>query len=297
MHIALLMLALTATASEPRQPAVTALALAPDGQSLLQGSQAGVSVRSLDGKELRKLPVELDHVHAIASSADGKRLAIAGGSPAEKGSVEILSWPDGKRLGKLEGHEDVVYDVVWLGDRLATAGGDRLVRIWNRSYQPEQTLQGHSGPVLALAASPDGKLLCSGSVDQTIRVWDPATGKLIRSLNNHLGTVHGLAFRPVQAPNTSPYLASVSEDGTLRVWQPVIGRLVRIVRHPAPVLCVTWTLDGNHVLSGCKDGQLRRIDADSDEILSQQKLAQGWPVTTMSSWIGTSDGSLVRLKP
>lgn len=288
-----ILLAMTAGA-EPAPP-ITALAVTPDGKSYVQGSQAGVVVRTLAGKEERRIVTTLDHVHAIAFSADGRRLAIAGGSPAEKGTVELFSWPEARLQARLEGHDDVVYDLAWLGDRLATAGGDRAVRIWNAaSGKCETTLQGHSGPVLALAVSPDGKLLCSGSVDQTIRVWDPASGKLLRSLNNHLGTVHGLAFRPVQPEGASPCLASVSEDGTLRIWQPAIGRLVRIVRQPAPVLCVAWSGDGGLVYAGCKDGFVRGIDADSDQVLSEIRLEQGWPVSLSLPLVGSSAGRVVR---
>jgi WD40 repeat protein len=138
------------------------------------------------------------------------------------------------------------------------------------------TLTGHSGPVLALAVSPDGQWLCSGSVDQTIRVWDTATWRLVRSLNNHLGTVHSLAFRPASPEGRPPYLASSSEDGTVRIWQPTIGRMVRIVAHGVPVFAVAWSPDGTRLYTGAKDGRLRTVDGESDQMQGERKLSDGW---------------------
>jgi WD40 repeat protein len=64
-----------------------------------------------------------------------------------------------------------------------------------------------------VAFSPDGKLLVSGSRDQTIRLWNVATGKELKVLEGHTNGVTGLAFLP-----DSTYLISGSDDGSMRVW-------------------------------------------------------------------------------
>ncbi|MBY0524205.1 MAG: WD40 repeat domain-containing protein [Gemmataceae bacterium] len=258
------------------KPAITALAIAPDGQSIVYGSQAGVVVRSLKDDTEQSLPTQLDHVCALAFSPDRTHLAIAGGSPGESGAVEVYSWPARKRIARLEGHDDVVHGIVWLPEskQIFSASADRTVRFWNvAAGKCLETLGGHSGPVLALAVSPDGKWLCSGSGDQTIRVWSVAERKLVRSLNNHLGAVHALAFRPQS--EGLPFLASASEDGTVRIWQPSIGRMVRIVRHPAPVVCLAWSKDASRIYTGSRDGCVRQVDGDSDAILHARKLDAG----------------------
>ncbi|WP_406700474.1 hypothetical protein V5E97_16835 [Singulisphaera sp. Ch08] len=267
--------------TEPNRPSrigpmITALVVTPDDSGWLRGSQAGVVFHSIhDGRE-RAIPTALEHVHAMAFSPDRTTLALAGGSPAEAGAVELRAWPSGDLLGRLDGHEDVVYDLVWLegGKSLATAGADRIVRVWNtESHREVAALEGHSGAVLALAAVPGGHWFCSGGADGTIRVWESGPWRSVRTLNNHLGPVHGLAFRPAQVEGSPATLASSGGDSTARIWQPGIGRMVRIIRHPAPLLCLAWNHDGSQLVTGAKDGHLRILDGGSDTILSESSLS------------------------
>ncbi|GLY77066.1 WD40 repeat domain-containing protein [Actinoallomurus iriomotensis] len=78
-------------------------------------------------------------------------------------------------------------------------------------------LTGHAKPVRAVAFSPDGRLLATGSHDGTVRLWNPATGQLIGNpLMGHTKGVWAVAFSP-----DGRTLAVSSFDGNIRLWRQI----------------------------------------------------------------------------
>ena len=226
------------------------VAIATDGTRIYVARPGGVDIYR-GGKIVGTLGSDARVVMDLA--AHGGRVAECGGAPAERGEVRL--WKDGKLLWKLEVHRDLVYGVAWSADGrfLYTAGGDKKIGVIDAAAgRVAEFLEGHTGPVLALAVK--GNILVSGGADRTIRVWKDR--KLVRSINNHWDTIHALVWSP-----DGRYLASGSADRTVRVWQPVRGRLVRIIRkHEGAVLDLAWT--EKHLISACSDGKIRFIAPD-----------------------------------
>ncbi|MBM3839996.1 MAG: hypothetical protein FJ398_18930 [Verrucomicrobia bacterium] len=75
------------------------------------------------------------------------------------------------------------------------------------------TLKGHSAEVWSVAFSADGRRLASASWDQTVKVWDIATGQETLTLKGHAAPIVSVAF---SADGTR--LASAILDGTVKVW-------------------------------------------------------------------------------
>jgi len=261
-------IAIVLLAAAPAPP-IVALAITPDGAQVVTASQAGVQIRSLaDLKTKQSLATELVQPSDLAFSPDGKLLAIAGGSPTEQGRVEIWAWPVLTLKATLPAGADLAYRVAWNADgsQLAIAGGDRKLRIAPAGGGESNTYECHSAAVLAAAWLPADNLVLSAGGDQSIRVLEPATGNIRRSLDNHTAAVRDLAIRPGQ--HDGPVMvASCGADRTVRFWQPTIGRLVRFVRLPSPPTALAWTPSGSHVLAACEDGRLRAIDPQTIEVV------------------------------
>ena len=109
------------------------------------------------------------------------------------------------------------------GAFIATGSVDWTIEVWKVPDtaplketdlgDPLWTLKGHAGTVTAVAFSPSGKVLASGSADQRVRLWDLTTGQHLRTLSNHTSKISALAFA------TDNVLASGSSDGTVFVWE------------------------------------------------------------------------------
>jgi len=104
----------------------------------------------------------------------------------------------------------------------------------------QQTLEGHSGSVTAVAFSPDGKTLASSSDDETVRVWDPTTGAHQQTLVGHNRSVTAVAFSP-----DGKTLASVSLDETVRLWDAATGAHQQTLKgHSDWITAVAFSPDG-----------------------------------------------------
>jgi len=120
----------------------------------------------------------------------------------------------------------------------------------------------HECPVGALAFSPDGKVLATGSEDSVVRLWDAATGKLLRSLAGHRGRILALAFAP-----DGRRLASGSSDEDVRVWDPATAQLrFRCQGHDGSVLAVAFSPDGKTLASGSYDQTLQLWDGVTGKV-------------------------------
>lgn len=274
---------------------VTALLFAPDGKTLVAASQQGLATYSWpELKLLERSKPPFSHLHDLVFSLDGTRLAIAGGEPQEKGGVEIVEWPALKSVQRVDAGNDVVYSVAWNsnGKSLAMACADKTVRIHELESGKTQEITDHSAAVLAVlfAPSPDDAitkgLLISAGKDQSIRVFDAASARPIRALENHTAAVNDLALRPARNGEL-PLVASAGEDKTVRFWQPSIGRLVRFAKVPSPPLCVRWLPGGDFVAVSCTDGHLRVIDWQTLRIVLEKNVSEGWLTSLAVSPAGT----------
>jgi hypothetical protein len=135
-------------------------------------------------------------------------------------------------------------------------------RLFFDRVRPRLTLKGHADAVLALAYSPDGRLLASGSTDGAVKIWDVASGREQVVLRGHTEPVLAVVFSA-----DGKTLASISKDGSASLWDVATGNERPLLQEPArPVICATFSPDGRWMAAGGEDANVRVWDLATGKV-------------------------------
>ena len=131
-----------------------------------------------------------------------------------------------------------------------------------------------------VAFSPDGKLIASGGSDQFVRLYDAATGEIVRTLSENLSEITATAFSP------DSKLLAACFSGQIGVWNLSGGPARFFSTAPASTLCAAFRPDGKVVVAGCSDGSIRALRSRQRQgrRRSRQAAAPGAQHRLQSGW-------------
>ena len=243
---------------------VSSVTFSPDGNTLASGSWDN-SIKLWNpatGEEIRTLIGHSDSVLSVVISPNGKTLA----SGSRDNTIRLWNPATGEQILTLQGGSNLVRSIAISPDGKILASGslNNTIQLWNLATGEKiRTLVEHSSRFNSLLAlvntaysvsfSPDGKTLASGSYDNTIKLWNLATGEEIRTLQGHSSPVYSVAISP-----DGKTLVSGSADNTVKLWNLATGEEIRTFKgHSDEVNSVAISPDGKSIASGSRDKTIK----------------------------------------
>ncbi|WP_027535053.1 c-type cytochrome [Bradyrhizobium sp. WSM3983] len=247
---------------------VRALAVSPDGDSLLSGSFDTSAIRwslKIDAAD-EVLRYHSDAVNAVAFLKGG-RMITAGAD------ARIAVWTAGRQQPDrvMEGHTGpvVALAVAPDGSKLASAAWDHSVRLWSLADGASRALEGHGQNVNGVAFAPDGKSLVSVGYDLALRIWRLPEGRSEAvALPVPLNAVAIAPDGEIVAAGADGKLRMLTEDGTL------VGE---VAASPAPIVALALSDDGALIAAAGIGGTVAIVERKSRSVL-RTLVGPGFPV-------------------
>lgn len=254
---------------EGRQYQIVAITFSPDGRFLASASHDNLTIKLWDpltGTVRATLEGHIGSVKVMTfASPNGQILA----SGSDDTTVKLWDSSTGACRHTLKVHSGPISALAFSpcdGRLLASvADGDLTIRLWDTSMGVlKVTLQGHSKDIRSIIFSPDGQLLVTISRDDTIRIWDSATGASKGIIEAISGTLD-LSFSP------DGRLLAVPFSETVQLLDPVTRVLHGTLKgHSDEIRAIEFSPDGHLLATGSFDETIRLWDTAAEP--SQDKL-------------------------
>jgi len=222
-------------------------AFSPDGSQVAVWGEGNTAIilDAEDGREIMRLRGHQALLHEMHFGANGRIVATADAA----GVVKVWRASEGR---------DVLRDDLWVwgtscsadGNLVAMAPYARGLVILNADCGRKViTIRLPREAIVSTAFSPDGKRILAGGSHKMAKLFDLASGELLRVFRGHERAVNGVAFSP-----DGRRVATASFDGTAKLWDPQTGSELHTLRgHEGPVNMVAFSPSGNWVATASDD--------------------------------------------
>jgi WD40 repeat protein len=230
---------------------VNTLQFSPDGKTLLSGNQDG-SIKSWDVANNFKLATSTnpigESITNISYSANGKEIGIS--------SYKAFFVYDNPSLKKLKAKKKAHTTFVRCANFsksgeyiVSTSWRDNTIVIWKRSsLKVEKVLPETVWTDYAMFIN-DDKQIVSINHENTIKVWDVASGNLMQTFAGHTDWVYGILLSP-----DGKYLLSGSLDNSIKKWDLNTGKIVQTIEaHKNGITWLASSADGKYFISSSLD--------------------------------------------
>ncbi len=283
---------------------VTSIAISPDGETLIGGcADKHIKMWNIKtGVFIRNLTKNSGEISSIAVSDDGNFLAV-GSYETPKSNVKVWHLKTGKLIHTLLGHHKPVNVVAIspLGNSVPEgtgpilASGGNKIKIWNLHKGNRISTLWHSSVVNTIAINPVSSksslgistILVSGTKEKKIRLWNPHTGELLRTLSGHFGEINSVAITSI---GVGEILFSGSADKTIKIWQLETGKILHtLTGHTDEVKSVAISPNGEVLVSGGADKTIKLWRWKTGELLQTITAHSG----TVNHLVVSPDGQYI----
>ncbi|MEX2553598.1 MAG: protein kinase [Actinomycetota bacterium] len=271
-------------------------AVETQGRNLAVGTGNG-EVLVLDagsGEVAARLSGSSGRIFALSFAADGR--LIAGD---QRGTLREWDWRANQLVHEVpNAHEGAVVSLDWSseGERLASAGADGVVRLWDADLSPVSTLGKLPGPLTDVEV--DGRLIAASTASGRVALWDEGGRPLGTPVAVDDNTVWAVALSP-----DGTTMALATDDEAVSVWS-LSGDDPEKVRdltpHPGGALDVVF-LDDRTLAASSRTGEVRLWDAGSGRALGPPLVNAGSPIWHLATgeegllWAASQSGAVVRI--
>jgi WD40 repeat protein len=232
---------------------ITSVAFSPDGKSIVSGSE---------DQTIKIWPVSLSDDHQNFADHKGSVWTAAfspnGEMSADAGVDRVVYLRDaqGKVLHRLEGNTAPVTALAFSLDstRLASVGGDKVVRVWETSSgKLLKEMTGSTAPIMAVVFGDKNSLL-TGGIDKVARLWDIEKGSQSAAF-----PINKSAISSVSLSRDGKLAAVGSGDGMVRVYElkDNVKELYSFPAHHSGIGALTFSQDGTRLATCGGDGLVR----------------------------------------